>query len=490
MASQRAVLKLANEYKLERDVTINPERIINMYALPANETTQGFALYPASGFLNPATVGGGPIRAQFVFKDEMYVVAEDAVYRLDALLVPTFLGFINTTSGYVGITANETQVIFVDGGDGWIWDTVASTFTQITFGFTLSPVDVTMIDNYFVVVDGGGTKFYVSNLNDGTTWGTLNFALFQSTPDQLVGTHTLKRRVYLFGNYSTEVWYDAGASDFPLRRDNNSLFEHGIASPATVQEGFEVMLYLAKNLDGAAGVMLVQGTSYPQKVSSPEVDLYLQNVANLSDSSAILYKENGYTFYQLSFTTDNRTFVYVLETQKWHELAMQDGSRHPASAHAFFNNNHYIGMYNDNKIYEMSSNYFTYGSELIRCQIINPPLLDMEHRRIRGDRYELEVVSGMPQGTLANQAIYPQMDELIKKNEEAMPILFVSRDGGRTFGNGRRAGIGKLGNYRKRVIWRRLGCYWARRMVLKIEFPYLIPFMVLGSYIIYEVLPE
>ena len=492
MPSKRIPLPLAKEYKLERDVTINAERLINMYVQPATETTQGFSLYPASGFQNSFLVGAATIRAQFVFKDTMYVVSGNAIYSVDSLLVPTFLGNITTLNGYVGIDANETQVIFVDGANAYIWNTLTSVFSTVVFGFSppIAPIDVTMIDNYFIIPDGNTIKFYVSSLNDGSTWNVLNFALFQSNPDELQAVNTLKRRIYLFGKYTTEVWYDAGDSDFPLRRDNNSLFEHGIASPGTVREGFEVMFYLAQNKDGAAGVMLVAGTDTPRKISSPEVDLYLQGVTNLSDSSAILYKENGYTFYQLSFTTDNRTFVYVLETDKWHELSLADGSRHPAQSHAFFNNKHYIGVYNANKIYELSYKFFTYGGDLIRCQIINPPLFNNEHTRIRADRYELEVITGMPSGTLPNQDIYPQLNELIVNNQEATVILYVSRDGGRTFGNGIRAGIGLLGNYRKRVIWRRLGCMWARRMVLKIEFPYLIPFIVVGSYIICEDLPE
>lgn len=490
MASQRAPLKLATEYGLERDITLSPSQLINMYALPNQETTQGFFLSPASGFENPIEINAENIRSQFVFNGIQYVVSFDEVYSVDSLNVPTFLGTLNTTGGYVKATANETQVIWVDGSDAYIWNTLTSTFSVVTFGFSLFPGDVTMIDNYFVIPDIGATKFYVSALNDGTTWSALSFALFQSTPDQLKGISTLKRRVYLFGNYSTETWYDAGDSDFPLRRDNNSLFEHGIASPETVQEGFEIMMYLAQNKDGAAGVMLVEGTAFPRKVSSPSLDLYLQNVSNLNDASAILYKENGYTFYQLTFNADNHTFLYVVETNKWSEISMPNGDRSPIATHAFFNNKHYVGMFDEGKLYEFSYKFFTYRDELIRCQIVNPPLLDSEHRRVRADRYELEVVTGMPQGTLSNQNAYQQLNDLITTNTAPYALLFVSRNSGRTYGNGRAASIGKLGQYNTRVIWRKLGCMWARRMVLKIEFPFLVPFIVMGSYIIYEDLPE
>jgi hypothetical protein len=490
MASTRKSFPLPTEYKLERDVVINAARVVNMYVIPADSTVQGVAWVPCSGFQSPFMVGSGNIRAQFIFKDTMYAVSGDAFYRIDTGLVPTFINNLTTLSGYVKITANEVQLIIVDGANAYIYNTSTAVFSTVAFPFPVVPTDVTVLDNYFVLINSGSQKFYVSNLNDGTTWQTLNFALFESNPDQLFAINCLKRRVYLFGHYSTEVWYDAGATDFPLRRDNNSLFEHGCASPGTVQEGFEIMMYLAQNQDGAAGVMLVQGTAYPQKVSSPELDLYLQNVVSLSSSQAILYKENGFTFYQLSFSTDNKTFLYVVETNKWSEIEMPDGDRSPISTHAFFNNKHYVGMADENKIYQLSYQFFTYRNELIRCQLISPPFYSDNNERIRMDRFQLEAVTGIPQGTLPNQMIYPQLNDLVAFNIQPTVLLFISRDGGVTYGNGRRATMGRLGQYIKRVLWTRLGCQRARRLVLRIEFPFLVPFIVIGAYIIYEVLPE
>lgn len=491
MPSERRPLELPTDYRLERDVVINSARVVNMYVIPAVKTVQSFAWVPVSGFDTPTEVGTGDVRNQFVFRGEMYVGVGEEIYSLDSLLVPTLVGTMNTDSGFLSITANENQVVFCDGTDVYVWDTLTSMFTTVDFvgqGITIQAGDICMIDNYIVVVSYGQQQFYVSNLNDANTYNPLNFALFQSNPDQLVGCDTLKRRVYLFGNYSTEVWYDAGAADFPLRRDNNALFEHGLASRDTVQEGFEIMLYLAQNQDGAAGVMMVQGTGTPEKISSPELDLYLQNVANLQDSEAILYKENGYTFYQLSFNEDNKTFLYVVETNKWSEVEMADGSRSPISSHAFFNNKHYVGMYDEPMLYELSYQNMTFRGELIRCFMYCPPIYDENNKRIRLDRIQLEAIQGLPSATLPNQAMFDQLNELVVKNKHPEVILSVSRDGGVTYSNGRRAQMGSVGQYNFRTMWTRLGCYRGRRIVLRFEFPYLVPFMVIGGYMIYEVL--
>ena len=202
MASTRAPYQLVGSYDVQRDDYIDGQRTQNMYVMPAPSAVSKEVLVPASGFENGISIGSGAIRAQFVFKDKMYVVSGDEVYEVDSGLVPTFIATINTSFGYVGITANENQVIFVDGIDGYIWNTMTATFSVIAFGFPIVPADVTMLDNYFIIPDAGTIKWYISALNDGLTWNVLDFANFLSTPDQLVAVQTLKRRLYLFGSLS------------------------------------------------------------------------------------------------------------------------------------------------------------------------------------------------------------------------------------------------------------------------------------------------
>ena len=88
------------------------------------------------------------------------------------LLVTSPIGTINTTSGYVGIDANQFQVIFVDGQNGWIWDTNTSLFEQITDpSFPALPIDVCYIDGFFIVASGGTNNFQLSMFNQGLVWG-------------------------------------------------------------------------------------------------------------------------------------------------------------------------------------------------------------------------------------------------------------------------------------------------------------------------------
>jgi hypothetical protein len=62
-----------------------------------------------------------------------------------------------------------------------------------------------------------------------------------------------------------------------------------------------------------------------------------------------------------------------------------------------------------------------------------------------------------------------------------MMMLQVSRDGGNTWGSERWCGAGEIGEYRKRVIWRRLGA--ADDFVIKFRWTEPCKLAVLGSWI-------
>lgn len=486
----REPFKIIGSYAVDRDVVINGQQTINMYEVPSPVNKEGSVLVPASGYENKHTYGSGVVRSQFVFLTNSYYVVGNTLFEVDTNLTGVNRGTLSTSTGYVSMTANVSQVVLADGVNIYVFDTTTNVFTTVPLPGIL-PTDISSLDGWIIAINGGSNDWYISALNNALVWNPSDRALFSSIAgDKLKGCHVFKRRLYLFGSISTEIWQDTGAADFPFRRDNNFLFEHGIAAPKTVMDGFEVMMYLATNQDGPAGVMLVDGVSNPRKVSDQYVDLFFQTVSNLSDSEAIFYRENGFIFYQLSLTTDDATFVYVLNTNKWHTLEDLNGDRHIATSHIYFNGKHYIGAYNSNAVYELSYLFLTNDGQLIKGIRQAAPVFDNTHRRIRPDRFELECIPGMPDGVGNNPSKYPQMMQLINTNTAPQIFLYISRDGGRTFGNQHVATLGTLGQFNARAIFRRLGVEKGRRLVFRIEYYYTTRFYIIGANWIYEVLPQ
>jgi len=169
---------LVGSYDNQRVSTINAERTVNLFEYMDADGKRPKVLLPTAGLVDAELNFGletGGARASFVFDDAIYQVYGSTVYRTTGstdLLSTIPIGTLTTIDGYVGIDANTFQVIFVDGELGYIWDTNALTFTQITdTSFPASPIDVCYLDGFFLVANGDTNTFQLSLINQGMVWG-------------------------------------------------------------------------------------------------------------------------------------------------------------------------------------------------------------------------------------------------------------------------------------------------------------------------------
>ncbi len=168
---------IVGSYDNQRVSTVNAERTVNMFEYIDPNAKRPKVLLPTAGltnsFLNVGTETRG-CRASFVFNNAIYTVFGPTVFRTTGTtgaLITSVIGTLSTTTSYVGIDANTYQVIFVDGQQGWIWDTNANTFSQITdTGFPTAPIDVCYLDGFFLVANGGTNTFQLSSINQGMIW--------------------------------------------------------------------------------------------------------------------------------------------------------------------------------------------------------------------------------------------------------------------------------------------------------------------------------
>lgn len=179
---------LVGSYNNQRVSSIDAERSINLFEYRDSLGKKPATLISTSGLQNSGVVflgTGGGFRAQFLYNGLGFHVIGTDVWLTNNMLVPTKINtsplFISA-NGYVGIDANQNnQVIFVDGRNGFIYNTVTTQFEQITDqGFTTSPIDVCFIDGFFLVASGGTPNFQLSTLNQGLVWSgvTGNFDTF------------------------------------------------------------------------------------------------------------------------------------------------------------------------------------------------------------------------------------------------------------------------------------------------------------------------
>lgn len=169
---------LVGSYDNQRITSISAARTVNMFEYLDEQGKRPKVLLPTSGLidaeLNFLNETGGA-RATFVFNNSIFQVFGASIFMTTGTsgsLITSFIGTINNTQPYVGVDANQFQVIFVDGLNGWIYDVKTHIFEKITdTSFPTAPIDVCYLDGFFLVANGGTNNFQLSMINQGLVWG-------------------------------------------------------------------------------------------------------------------------------------------------------------------------------------------------------------------------------------------------------------------------------------------------------------------------------
>lgn len=351
--------------------------------------------------------------------------------------------------------------------------------------------------------------------------GQLQLGSITTHPGNIVACRTLHRRLFLFSDFFTEVWYNAGAgTNLPFRRDNTALIEHGTASRSSIASSFDKMFFLSLDRDSLGSVMQVIG-SEAVPVSTKAIDTvlaYYAKTKSVSDCTTFLVKENGMIFYRMNFTIANHTFIYNVtqsnlesdEGKLWHEEEVLNGDRHPAQTHAYFNGINYVGHYSLPILYQLDNQTYTNDGEAIKRTRITRPFYPPGAQRIRVDRLQIDLVQGnidLLETTFSEMSLDTEMNvEILTENsiildleqeltnynlQPAFVFLSISKDGGQTYGYSYKSPMGNLGQRTFRTLWRKLGTTKrGQSFVCKFEFYNTIPFIVLGASWCMEVLPQ
>jgi hypothetical protein len=483
----RTEFDIVGSFNEQANLPVAGERALNWYDFEDPKGKRSKTQYPTSGLLTKLNFGGNrAVRGGLVFGGNTYLVVGENVYFINPSFIINHIGTLTTFQGQVDIEANTFQVIFVDGVAGWIWDTVATTFTQIVGnGFPGQPLGVAYLDGFFCVPMGQTNQYVISALNNGLIWNNLpagNIASITAHPGTITAIKTLHRRLFIFSQNYCEVWENAGFADFPFRRNNTLLMEYGTIAKPSVLSAFDRLFFQANTKDGFAGIRMVVGTE-PIKISSQALDTRIQSYSNISDATGMANLDNGMVFYRMNYTAADSTWVFNVsqsspDNLKWHEEAMLDGSRHVGQVAIFYLGITYFGSYDKPILYQVDPTYLTNDGEPILRERITKQFFDKTNNRQRVDRIFLDMIEGevpansIPPGTDANPVM----------------MLEISRDGGRTYGAVISAPMGPIGRRIFRTIFRKLGT--SRTFTFRIRCYNAVKCVLLGATIDYELLPE
>jgi hypothetical protein len=308
-----------------------------------------------------------------------------------------------------------------------------------------------IVDNYFVYNRPNTQQWGASNVLSPIS-SSLSFASKDGAPDNLVSLIVDHREVYLLGERSSEVWVDVGSTQFPFQRIPGTSTQHGIAAPYSLARAGNSFAYLSRNLRGQGQVMMMNGY-IPTRISTHAVENSLAN-QYIDDAIAWTYQLEGHEVYVLSFPTLDLTWAYDVTTGLWHKWLWVDSNnvfhRHRGNCCAVFQGKVLVGDISNGKIYELDKNTFTDdGNEVRRIRRCPHLVTDLQRE------YFAELQIQFQPGVGLNGISYPVDQEVVGADPQAM--LRWSNDGGSTWSNEHWVSIGKIGKYKNRAIWRRLG---------------------------------
>ena len=466
-----------------RSVNAADNRMINLYpeAIPNEGQTAGW-LQRAPGLRFLATIGNGPIRGLRDFQPDAttaFVVSGNSLYKIDATYTATLLGTIAGT-GPVSIADNGTQLFVAADGPSYIYNNTTNVFAQITDPDFPGAVTVAYLDGYFVFNEPNSQKVWVTSLLDGLSVDPLDFASAEGTPDLLTSLVVNNREVWLLGTNSIEIWYDAGTPDFPLARIQGASNEIGCAAPYSVAKADNSVFWLGSDTRGR-GVIYRSNGYTGVRASNHSIEWQIQSYGNISDAVAYTYQQDGHTFYVINFPSADKTWVYDITTQSWHERAgWVNGvfTRHRSNCQMSFNNEIIVGDFENGNIYAFDLNVNSDNGQIQKWLRSWRALPSGTNNLKRTAQHSLQLncesgvgLNGIDPTDNVQWFFYTSSgDQLVTSSgdflmfspptvEGANPEVMLrwSDDGGHTYSNEHWATMGRIGNYGFRVFWRRLG---------------------------------
>jgi hypothetical protein len=462
-----------------RSINAADNRMVNLFPEIVPEAGKNPAfLNRAPGLRLVTTAGQGPVRGLWTYGGIAYIVSGDKLYSMAGLGTPVVIGTVSGT-GPVSMVDNGTQLFIACGGPSYIYNNSTGAFGPITDPDFPGALTVGYLDGYFVFIEPNSQKVWVTTLLDGTSIEPLDFASAEGSPDNLVSMIVDHREAWLFGTNSVEVFYDAGNADFPLQRIQGAYNEIGCAATFSVAKLDNGLFWLGSDARGQGIVYRSQGYS-GQRISTHAIEYAIAQYGNISDAIAYTYQQEGHSFYVLTFPSADKTWVYDVSTQAWHERAGFDNgqfTRHRSNCQMAYNSEIVVGDYANGNLYAFDLDvYADNGSaqKWLRSWRALPTgqnnLNRTAHHSLQLDCESGVGVSGLPYSDLtflvteSGLFITTESGDFLISAEASSGLgvdpkvmLRWSDDGGHTWSNEHWSPIGKIGIYQQRVFWRRLG---------------------------------
>lgn len=415
--------------------------LTNCYAeSKGNEGKASIVIYATPGlklFANEATATTGT-RGLFPLGDSLYWVVDRQLRKVDTTGSHTFIGGV-ADNGKVSMArntkANTPQIAIATlGGLRFVLE--EDNLEPITDTDLPPPIDVEFNGGYILYLLPSGEVFY-SEINDAANVDALNFFDAEQSPDggkaiRLVGSY-----IYVFGDETIQPFQNTGGTDNPFTPILGGTIEIGCLAGPTVQTFKNTAIWVAND----ETVRILSGNS-TQKVSNAYVDQLIREETSQDDLTGDYYALDGHDVYALSGTSF--TVEYDLTTGLWRNRESSGMTRWRGQCITKFRDKWIVGDKDNGNLYELDSDtYDENGNDMTMA--VRSPLIHNTPNRLQYNTLWLDFATGVGLNSTDVHNSNPQV------------TLRHSDNGGRDWSNQKTRTLGKIGEYKKRVKFNRLG---------------------------------
>ncbi len=447
-------IPLAGPSYQHRSRPLSSQQTLNFYPEAIETGKEKFVLMPWPGLTRVSAVTSGADRGMIVSGGYIYRVVGTTLYKVDEFGVHTSLGTVSG-SERCDMTTDGVNIVMVHDGVVDVYD--GSSIVQVADTDIIGAESVTFLNNQFIYTKP--QLFVVSDVGTPLTANSLNAANAESKPDNIVRAYAFQQTLYLFGERSTEVWWNSGAGNPPFERIDGQIFEVGCAAKFSVAHTDEALYWLGDDF----AVYRASGGAR-QRISSIAISHAISQFNKIDDAIGQTITFEGQNFYILHFPSANKTFALneSLGQLGWFEISSGiGGGIYQGRSFVQHKNKTWVADKENGAIYHLDLDANTNDGELI------------ERRRV--SNVIDGKIAGMPGARLQMRKLQIIMETgtgLITGQGEDPKIMFeVSDDGGKSWkpkGWGR---IGRLGENILRVELFDLDTFYSRMFRLTVTDP-------------------
>lgn len=366
-----------------RDRTLGKDsKLVNCYL---ETDAQGeLWVFGRPGLLEYSESPPGTGQGAYNWKGDVYFILNGTLYK-NGVTVP---GSLDQTGGayrFSQILGATPKLVFGNGVKTYAYNgtTISADLHSIDTDFPLITVKgIVYLNGATYVMNRNGEIWgsVVNSVDQPGDWSALNFIAAQIEPDD--GVALAKQLVYVvaFGQWSTEVFFDAGnPTGSPLGNVQGSKISYGCANADSVREIDDRLFWISSTRSAGTQVSMMDQLNH-QVISTKFVDRLIQS-SNLTSIISSQLKIDGHSFYLLTLKDKNLTLAYDLVENEWHQWTDTNGNYFPISDYTYTSDHQHIFQHESNgKLYYASPNYHTDdGDKIIRD--IYTPSFDANTRR-------------------------------------------------------------------------------------------------------------